>query len=118
MLERADFRSAEHRVGGVKGTREALKWIFAAKEGEVSPLYECGENDHLMVVALEKINPAGYRNINLVADMLKAEIIKDKKAEKLIGNYPDEDDLDVQNGKLKLRAKQKRQRVLCLFVYL
>ena len=74
LLERADFRSAEHRVGGVKGTREALKWIFAAKEGEVSPLYECGENDHLMVVALEKINPAGYRNINLVADMLKAEI--------------------------------------------
>ena len=82
LLERADFRSGEHYVGGVKGTRDALKWIFAAKEGEVSPLYECGENDHLMVVALEKINPAGYRNINLVADMLKAEIIKDKKAEK------------------------------------
>ena len=84
LLERADCRSGEHYVGGVKGTRDALKWIFAAKEGEVSPLYECGENDHLMVVALEKINPAGYRNINLVADMLKAEIIKDKKAEKIM----------------------------------
>ena len=84
LLERADFRSGEHYVGGVKGTRDALKWIFAAKEGEVSPLYECGENDHLMVVALEKINPAGYRNINLVADMLKTEIIKDKKAEKIM----------------------------------
>ena len=84
LLERADFRSGEHYVGGVKGTRDALKWIFAAKEGEVSPLYECGENDHLMVVALEKINPAGYRNINLVADMLKAEIIKDKKTEKIM----------------------------------
>ena len=84
LLERADFRSGEHYVGGVKGTRDALKWIFAAKEGEVSPLYECGENDHLMVVALEKINPTGYRNINLVADMLKAEIIKDKKAEKIM----------------------------------
>ena len=84
LLERANFRSGEHYVGGVKGTRDALKWIFAAKEGEVSPLYECGENDHLMVVALEKINPAGYRNINLVADMLKAEIIKDKKAEKIM----------------------------------
>ena len=39
---------------------------------------------------------------------------EEEKAEKLIGNYPDEDNLDVQNGKLKLRAKQKRQRVLCL----
>ena len=84
LLERADFRSGEHYVGGVKGTRDALNWIFAAKEGEVSPLYECGENDHLMVVTLEKINPAGYRNINLVADMLRSEIIKDKKAEKIM----------------------------------
>ena len=27
LLERADFRSGEHYVGGVKGTRDALKWI-------------------------------------------------------------------------------------------
>ncbi|MCD7924792.1 MAG: SurA N-terminal domain-containing protein [Bacteroides sp.] len=98
LLERVDFRSAEHRVGGVKGTREALKWIFAAKEGEVSPLYECGENDHLMVVALEKINPAGYRNINLVADMLKAEIIKDKKAEKLMAEMKGASSIDQAKG--------------------
>ena len=84
LLERADFRNNEHYVGGVKNTREALKWVFEASEGEVSPLYECGENDHLMVVALEKINPAGYRNINSVADMLRMEILRDKKAEKLL----------------------------------
>jgi peptidyl-prolyl cis-trans isomerase D len=84
LLERADFRNNEHYVGGVKSTREALKWIFNAKEGEVSPLYECGENDHLMVVALEKINPVGHRNINTVADMLRMEIVREKKAEKLL----------------------------------
>ncbi|MGL5938298.1 MAG: peptidylprolyl isomerase [Phocaeicola sp.] len=84
LLERNDFHSSEHRVGGVRGTRDALKWIFEAKEGEVSPLYECGENDHLMVVGLEKINPVGYRNMNAVADMLRAELIKEKKAEKLM----------------------------------
>ena len=74
LLERADFRNNEHYVGGVKNTREALKWVFEASEGEVSPLYECGENDHMMVVALEKINPVGYRNINSVADFLRMEI--------------------------------------------
>ena len=84
LLERADFRNNEHYVGGVKNTREALKWVFEAKEGEVSPLYECGENDHMMVVALEKINPEGYRNINAVADMLRMEILRDKKAEKIL----------------------------------
>ena len=101
LLERADFRSGEHYVGGVKGTRDALKWIFAAKEGEVSPLYECGENDHLMVVALEKINPAGYRNINLVADMLKAEIIKDKKAEKIMAEL---NGADINKAKSAVNA--------------
>ena len=84
MLERADFRNNEHYVAGVTNTREALKWIFEANEGEVSPLYECGENNHLMVVALEKINPEGYRNINTVADMLRMEIMRTKKAEKIL----------------------------------
>ena len=84
LLERADFRNNEHYVGGVSGTREALKWVFEASEGEVSPLYECGENNHLMVVALEKINPEGYRNINSVADMLRMEIMREKKAEKIL----------------------------------
>ena len=86
LLDRADFRNNEHYVGGVKNTREALKWVFEAEEGEVSPLYECGENNHLMVVALEKINPAGYRNINSVASMLKMELAREKKAEKILAN--------------------------------
>lgn len=84
LMPRTDLSSSEHYVGGVRSTREALKWIFAAKPGEVSPLYECGENDHLMVVALDKIHEAGYRDINSVAEMLKAEIRRDKKAEKIM----------------------------------
>ena len=84
LIPRTDFSSDEHYVGGVHSTREALKWVFAAKEGEVSPLYECGDNDHLMVVSVEKINPKGYRDINSVADMLRAEIRRDKKAEKIM----------------------------------
>ena len=84
LMPRTDLSSAEHYVGGVRSTREALKWIFAAKPGEVSPLYECGENDHLMVVALDKVHEAGYRDINSVAEMLRAEIRRDKKAEKIM----------------------------------
>ncbi len=84
LMPRTDLSSSEHYVGGVRSTREALKWIFAAKPGEVSPLYECGENDHLMVVALDKIHEAGYRDINSVAEMLRAEIRRDKKAEKIM----------------------------------
>ena len=81
LLERADLTSAEHTIGGVKGTKDALKWAFAAKAGEVSGLYEAGDSDHLMVVALESVNPAGYRSLKQVQDQLRAEIVKNKKAE-------------------------------------
>ena len=98
LLERADFRNNEHYVGGVKSTRDALKWIFEAEEGQVSPLYECGENDHLMVVALEKINPVGYRNINTVADMLRMEILRDKKAAKIMAEMNGISSFDQAKG--------------------
>ena len=54
------------------------------KEGEVSPLYECGESDRLLVIGLTGINKEGYRPVEAVKDQLRAEIIKDKKAEKIM----------------------------------
>ena len=86
VIPRTDFSSSEHYVGGVPSTKEVIRWIFGAKEGEVSPLYECGNNDHIMAVALDRINPVGYRNINSVADMLRSEIRRDKKAELIMAD--------------------------------
>lgn len=98
VMSSEDFSSAAHYVGGVKSTRDALKWVFEANVGEVSPLYECGENDHLMVVALEAIHPEGYRNINLVADQLRAELIRDKKAEIIKANMKAATSFDQAKG--------------------
>ena len=86
VQENKNITTAEHYLAGIHGTREALKWLFEAKEGDVSPLYECGDNDHFMVVVLTKIHPQGYRPWNdaEVKDILKREVIKDKKAEMFI----------------------------------
>lgn len=83
VRERQDMMNSEHNVVGIRATREAMKWIFDAKEGEVSPLYECGENDHLLVIALTNIHNVGYRDIAGVKEMLKAEVMRDKKFEQL-----------------------------------
>ena len=78
-----DITTATHYVANIHSTREALKWIFEAKEASVSPMYECGNNDHLLVVVLDKINRIGFRGLDdpQVKEMVKAEVIKDKKAE-------------------------------------
>ena len=82
----SDTRTTQHYVANLRATRDALKWIFDSKEGAVSPLYECGENDALLVVGLTKIHEKGYRSLDdeQIKEIVKAEVIKDKKAEKLI----------------------------------
>ena len=87
VLQRDNIASAEHNVGGVNGTRDALRWIFdeETKVGDVSPLYECGNNDHLMCIVLTDITPKGYLSWEQedVKRFLATEVIKDKKAELL-----------------------------------
>ena len=86
VKERADISNTEHYVAGISDTREAMKWLFEAKENEVSPLYECGENDHLLVVVLTKINKEGYRSLDDegVKSYVRNEVMRDKKAEMLM----------------------------------
>ena len=86
LLDRRDLYSSEHTIGGVRGTKEALRWAFAAKPGDVSGLYECGESDHMVAVALVGVTPEGYRPLKAVQDQLRAEIVKDKKAEKIMAD--------------------------------
>ena len=86
LLERNDLYSSDHGVGSIKGTKEALRWAFGAKPGEVSELYECGDNDRLLVVALEGVTKEGYRPMESVLTQLRAEVVKDKKAEKIMGD--------------------------------
>ena len=83
VQELKDVTTATHYVANIHATREALKWIFDSKENEISPLYECGDNNHLLVVVLDKIHRIGYRDLSdpQVKEMIKAEVIKDKKAE-------------------------------------
>jgi peptidyl-prolyl cis-trans isomerase D len=83
VKERKDLVNSEHNVAGLRATRETMKWIFDAKEGEVSPLYECGNNDHLLVCAMTKIHPVGYRALDALKDELKQEVLRDKKFEQL-----------------------------------
>jgi len=83
VQERKDLFNSEHNVAGLRSTREAMKWIFDAKEGEVSPLYECGNNDHLLIVAMTKIHPVGYRDLDGVKEMVRQEVIRDKKFEQI-----------------------------------
>ena len=99
VQERKDLFNSEHNVAGLRATREAMKWIFDAKAGEVSPLYECGSNDNLLVVALTKVNPVGYRSLSDVQDILKPEVLRNKKFEQIKSKFAGVADIAAAKAK-------------------
>ncbi|MCH5168675.1 MAG: SurA N-terminal domain-containing protein [Prevotellaceae bacterium] len=84
VLSRSNMSNTEHNVVNVRSTRDALRWIFNSdtKVGDVSPLYECGENDHLLVIILTGIHKKGYLpwEDDQIRTFLTGEVQKDKKA--------------------------------------
>lgn len=89
VQEANDVTTSQHNLVGIRSTREAMKWVFDADENEVSKMYECGDNgDHLLIVILNKIHPIGYRGLDdaQVKEIVKQEVLRDKKAEQLMAN--------------------------------
>ena len=76
-----ELTSAMHTIANISSTKEALRWAFDSKVGAVSNIYECGEGDHLLVLAVTDIIPEGYRPFAKVKDGLKNIVANDKKAE-------------------------------------
>ena len=87
MLENANVTSDAHYVANIKGTRDALKWIFSSKSGNVSELYECGNNDVLLIVGLTKVNPKGYTDLETVKDGVRRMVLRDKKFDLLAKKF-------------------------------
>ena len=101
VQERKDVTTTEHYLAGIHSTRDALKWVFEAKKGDVSQMYQCGDNDHLLVVVLDNIHKKGYRSLDdeQVKEMVKAEVLKDKKAEMLLAKLNGVKSVDAAKGK-------------------
>ena len=95
LLYYPNFENFNHNVGGVAKSRDALRWVFEAQEGEVSRIYEVGNaNDHLLAVGVEKIHPRGTRSLADATPTLSLKALNNKKFDilkgKLAGKTMDE----------------------------
>lgn len=84
VMTQNNIHTGTHKIANISDTRDALRWIFSAKEEALSPLYECGENDQLLVVALSDINEKGYTSIEDAKLSLNREALNNLKAEKIL----------------------------------
>ncbi len=110
----SDAAETSVRVGG-QGIKDAFKWAFdEAKEGEMSKVYEIGaENDQFLVLGLEAHNDKGYAAWDQpsVKAALKARIVQQKQAEKLMADYKDVKDLNAAEKKVQGASRQQAPTV-------
>ena len=70
------------KINDLKNSRGIVRWAFEAKEGQLSDVFECG--DQFVVAALTEVNDGEYRTINEVRMELQMQATADKKAEYLM----------------------------------
>ena len=67
------------KVNDLKNSRAIVRWAFEAKQGQVSDVFECG--DQFVVAALTEVNDGDYRPLEAVRAELVIAATNDKKAE-------------------------------------
>ena len=66
------------KVGQLKASRPIVRWAFEAKEGQVSDVFECGQQ--FIVAALTEVNDGEYRSLDAVRSELMYEATNNAKA--------------------------------------
>jgi len=79
-----DILQTVDKIADIPQSRKIIQWVFKSGKGDVSDVFDCGTQ---FVVALTtEVNKKGYRSVEKMTDQLKAELVKDKKAELMIKN--------------------------------
>ena len=73
----------DNNVNNLSSARQIVKWAFDAKLGDVSDVFECG--DEFVVAALTDVDEAEYASLEDKSFELRSELIRDAKA-KLISD--------------------------------
>jgi peptidyl-prolyl cis-trans isomerase D len=92
---------------GLGNARDVIKWAFNAKKGDVSPAFTVEKK--YVVALVEDIRPKGLPDVDAVRDLVKAQVVKEKKVELLSKKINDlkagsVDDLAGKTGKLVMEA--------------
>ena len=78
VVPQYNLTATTDKVGQLKSSRPIVRWAFEAKEGEVSDVFECGQQ--FIVAALTEVNDGEYRPLEAVRAELMYEATNNAKA--------------------------------------
>jgi len=74
----------QHNIASIENSRQVIRWAFSHKKGDISDIFECQNRTYFIVAAVEGELKEGYRPLKDVSDMLKRELINEKKGAKIV----------------------------------
>ena len=86
------------KVGQLKASRPIVRWAFEAKEGQVSDVFECGQQ--FIVAALTEVNDGEYRSLEAVRSELTYEATNNAKAAYIIKQLKGVESLEAAAEKM------------------
>lgn len=81
LISGATITTDDQLLGTIKNSRPVIRWAFQNDKGSISEIFEC--SDKFVVAAVEGTLKEGYRPVDMVASNLKAELIAQKKGDKI-----------------------------------
>lgn len=82
VLPQYNMTNNTDKVGQLRASRPIVRWAFEAKEGQVSDVFECGQQ--FVVAALVEVNDGEYRPLDAVRAELTYEATNNAKAQYII----------------------------------
>lgn len=78
VIPQYNLTATTDKVGQLKSSRPIVRWTFEAKEGQVSDVFECGQQ--FIVAAVAEVNDNEYRSLESVRAELTYEATNNAKA--------------------------------------
>ncbi len=72
----------ERKVGSLESPRDLVKWAFNAETGELSPIFEFG--DQFVIAVLTSVTEEGTMPLDAVRNRIERQLMNDKKKEQLL----------------------------------
>lgn len=89
VLTAYELSPDDYSIGAIRDGRQAVRWAFNNKQGELSEIIET--DNKFVVVGIAAVYDPGYATLSQVKESLKAHLIRDKKAKMIL------DDLKAKN---------------------
>jgi len=69
----------QNNIASIESTRQVIRWAFNNKKGAISDIFESQNRTYFFVAAVEGEYKPGFRPLKDVSDILKRELINEKK---------------------------------------